>query len=209
MRRLLGILALALLVGSVPALATIEGSPHDLSSWDTGGAATGEVCIFCHTPHNANTNEPLWNHSLSGTASFTIYTSATMNATETSFANNSISGLCMSCHDGATAITAVTNASRTTITAGGTTTGNAALGTTLSDDHPVGITYGVGPSNGGMVDATTAQGNGIVLFGTGNDQVECSSCHDVHEWGTAAAGDRPFLIVSNNSSDLCQACHGK
>ena len=207
MRRLLGIMALALLVGSVPALATIVGSPHDLSSWDTGGTTTGEVCIFCHTPHNANTNEPLWNHSLSATTSFTIYTSSTMNALETAFANNSISGLCMSCHDGATAITAVTNSSRTNITAGGAMTSNAALGTNLSDDHPVGITYGV--DGGGMVAAATAQENGIVLFGGSNDQVECSSCHDVHEWGTTAAGDRPFLIVSNNSSDLCQACHGK
>ena len=59
---------------------TIVGSAHDFSddSWNT----SGQICLVCHTPHNADvavSNAPLWNHETTQ-ATFTPYTSATMNA---------------------------------------------------------------------------------------------------------------------------------
>ena len=44
---------------------TIVGSDHDLSS--KVGNVDSQVCIFCHTPHNAPSaaGRPLWNHAAS------------------------------------------------------------------------------------------------------------------------------------------------
>src|SRR4030042_6518050 len=60
------------------AQAGITGSPHDFSS---NGWSGGQICIVCHTPHNAsgNTIAPLWNHETTG-ANFQIYQSSTLNA---------------------------------------------------------------------------------------------------------------------------------
>ena len=51
---------------------TQDSNPHNFASTSTGIKAVTEkrVCIFCHTPHNAETDEalingPLWNHTLS------------------------------------------------------------------------------------------------------------------------------------------------
>ena len=42
------------------------------------------------------------------------------------------------------------------------------------------------------------------LFGAGGDQVECASCHDVHD-----DTNEPFLIESNAGSAICVDCHNK
>ncbi len=52
----------------------IAGSAHDFSgeAWN----AAGEICIPCHTPHNADitaANAPLWNHELTA-ATYYFYT---------------------------------------------------------------------------------------------------------------------------------------
>ena len=57
--------ALLLISGSAFA-AGIGTSKHDLSvtgdSSDYGVAAGTQVCVYCHTPHNAgSTDAPLWN----------------------------------------------------------------------------------------------------------------------------------------------------
>jgi predicted CXXCH cytochrome family protein len=85
----------------------------------------------------------------------------------------------------------------------------ADVGINLSDDHPISISY-VGTA-GGLVDEGTTSGlagGGTIaqdlLFGLSN-QVECGSCHDVHN-----AYSQPNLLVkSNTDSALCQTCHAK
>ena len=81
---------------------TIVGSAHDFSddSWNT----TGQICLVCHTPHNADVtiaNAPLWNHE-STVATYQTYTSATMDATTGQ--PDASSKLCLSCHDGTVAV---------------------------------------------------------------------------------------------------------
>lgn len=80
-------------------------------------SATGQadqVCVFCHTPHNAAPALPLWNKVLGNENSYRLYTSS---ATLTSVAKaakitaNSESLLCLSCHDGKTAINVLHNSS--------------------------------------------------------------------------------------------------
>lgn len=71
----------------------------------------GEVCVYCHTPHGANSNVtlPLWNRTLRATT-YTTYASlgtSSMTQPVTQPGPNSIA--CLSCHDGQTAIDSVIN----------------------------------------------------------------------------------------------------
>ena len=186
-----------------PVWADIVGTAHDFSSknWNP----TGEICVVCHTPHNADTtvtNAPLWNHEVT-TATFTPYTSATLDATTGQ--PNGVSKLCLSCHDGTVAIDNF----------GGTTngthfiSGGEKLGTDLSNDHPVSFTYdtALSTTDGELFDPAT-QPSG--LGGTISDdllvggKVECASCHDVH--GTP---NDHLLLIDNSGSALCLTCHDK
>ena len=182
----------------------ISGSAHDFSSesWNT----TGQICIVCHTTHNSDVtvaNAPLWNHE-STVATFTPYSSATMHATTGD--PDASSKLCLSCHDGTVA---VDNFGGQT---GGThfLTGNTLISTDLNDDHPVSFTYdqALASADGGLHDPTTTMSG---LGGTINDdlliggQVQCASCHDVHN----GSGVARLLRISNAASALCLTCHNK
>ena len=192
----------------------IVGSKHDFSA--LAGVPNQQICIACHTPHNAATlaGAPLWNHTLS-TATYTAYTSSTMNAA--TGAPGSTSKLCLSCHDGTVAVNSFGGASGV---AGSPITGSANLGTNLSDDHPIGIDYtpAVVTADGALWDpatktvtvgegAKTKNGtiNAIMLF---SSKVECASCHDVHNTFTADAGAK-LVRVTTKSSQLCLTCHDK
>ncbi len=195
MKRVLGILTICMLVASV-ASAAITGSKHDFSSlgWNGGG----EICAPCHTPHNANgaTGAPLWNHSES-TATFTLYSSTTLDATVAAPAG--VSKLCLSCHDGTVALDSFGGATGST-----NISGTALVGTDLSNDHPVSFTYNtaLATTDGGLKDpATDSTVNGLLFSG----KMECASCHDVHNGASLAS----LLRISNASSALCLTCHVK
>lgn len=71
---------------------------------------TDQICIFCHTPHHAQPAQPLWN-KVNPTQSFRMYTSS---STLSSVAKEATqpgpeSLLCLSCHDGRTAINVLHN----------------------------------------------------------------------------------------------------
>ena len=59
--------AALMLLGSVANAQDILNSKHDLGGAIAGG--TDEVCVFCHTPHGANTSAsaPLWNKGVTTT----------------------------------------------------------------------------------------------------------------------------------------------
>ena len=125
---------------------------------------------------------------------------------------------CLSCHDGTIAINSLNNLPGPESAGNYGSPGGSALdgsgrltsasdsyvGTDLSDDHPVGITYDASQDPTGFVAKT------------GNDQlypdlllsedlyVECSSCHNPHDnqYGS-------FLVESNANSNLCMRCHTK
>ena len=77
---------------------------------------TTQVCIFCHTPHNASPAVPLWNKNYYApdAAGYRLYTSSTTLSNtvkhNSSIGPNSPSMLCLSCHDGKTAINVLHNA---------------------------------------------------------------------------------------------------
>ena len=189
---------------------TIVGSKHDFSgkTWNT--SVGSQICIVCHTPHNAVTiaEAPLWNHGLTASI-FALYTSTistTFNATPGQ--PDGTSKLCLSCHDGTVAVD--NYGGRTT----GTffVSGKDSLGINLSNDHPVSFTYDaalVTADGGGLRATTFASGIGggtiaeKMLFG---GKMQCASCHDVHNTSSVPVG---LLVKSNAASALCLTCHIK
>lgn len=185
--------------------AVISGSAHDFSSF---GWSNGEICLPCHTPHNAKgaatTAGPLWNH-VATAATYTVYTSPTLDAAALGQPAG-VSKACLSCHDGTIALEAFG-----TVTAGAVfVTGTANLGTDLSNDHPISFTYdaALATADGGLHDpATTNSGLGgtiaaDLLFA---GSLQCASCHDVHN----SYGLANLLVVTNAGSALCLTCHNK
>jgi predicted CXXCH cytochrome family protein len=192
-----------------PAFAVITGSAHDFKSrsWNT----TGEICIVCHTPHSANsTLIPLWNHATTA-ATFTLYSSPSLNATVAQ--PDGSSKACLSCHDGTVAYNYFGSVAPVTPKFIGPTR-RVYIGTDLSNDHPVSFTYnaGLATADGGLYDptiATTFDGKTIDAAMLINHKLECVSCHDVHRNKGASAGTENLLLVDNAGSALCLTCHNK
>ena len=183
--------ATAIFSGMAAGQSTIVGSDHDFS----GSFGGGQICVPCHTPHDAypyaaNTvDRVLWNHQET-TQSFTMYVTLAGN----SGTPDGSSLLCLSCHDG---VTAMDNYGGNT-GGGAIMTGGAVKGTDLTDDHPIGIQY---PAANPSYNAVPL--NGLPLFNDGTiDRVECASCHNPH-----GAGYGNFLRDNLNGSQLCLDCH--
>jgi predicted CXXCH cytochrome family protein len=99
---------------------SIVNSKHDFSATSSGtsfggetfllenGLPVEEICVFCHTPHNAAApGAYLWNRTNSAATSYTMYDSATLtNAVRTNMgtAPTGLTLMCMSCHDGISSI---------------------------------------------------------------------------------------------------------
>lgn len=203
--------------GAAAMAGTIVGSPHDFS---TTGWAGGQICIACHTPHNANTSvtdAPLWNHAVT-TKTYTLYSSPTLNATTGQPVG--VSKLCLSCHDGTVAVDSFGGGTGSTFMSGGPAVG--AGPSDLSNDHPISVTYNTALAtlDGALFDPSTK----TVTIGSGtqtktgtiaatmlySNQIQCASCHDVHNTFTVGGvnGD-PLLRVSKAGSTLCLTCHNK
>ncbi len=199
------------------ALADITQSHHDFSgsAW-----ANNEICLPCHTPHNASVdvpNSPLWNHQLT-TSVFQVYQSSTMESIPGQPGGHS--KLCLSCHDGTVALE-----NHSGNTGGVLYISVGLIGTELKDDHPISITYNsaLATADGELYDpATTPSGLGgtIAQDLLQDGKVECSTCHDVHvsrntdgclgchfvHGGTTRTLS---LRVDNTNSALCFTCHKK
>lgn len=207
------VLAVGMMAGSAYA-GTINGSAHDFSNIN----ADGQICVNCHTPHNADTataEAPLWNHDVTQ-ATFTLYSSPTMNSTPGQ--PTGASKLCLSCHDGTVAVDSFGGRVGTDFIG---PADNAYIGTDLSDDHPISITYDAAlavsdPSlnNPDTTQVTVGQGGDKTNTGSvtalmlPNSVVQCSSCHDVHN-NFVPAGEGSLLVVTKTNSDLCFTCHNK
>ena len=107
--------------GDLPSKASNIGSivntRHNLTQSFLGASAIimdmarnnyGEVCVYCHTPHAANTTIalPLWNRTNKLTT-YNTYNSSTITQPVSQPGPNSLS--CLSCHDGTVAIDSIIN----------------------------------------------------------------------------------------------------
>ncbi len=149
--------------------AGIVNTKHNLSVTNTAGTikATSEteVCVFCHTPHEAQAvGKPLWNRSMP-VSNYTMYDSNYLRrqnypavALDLGVSNDTpgaLSRQCLSCHDGTVAIGTVSKLRsgnyNATIDMSGTNAGKMPastpdgtiplFGTDLSAHHPVAIEY--------------------------------------------------------------------
>lgn len=206
---------LAILSGVIYASAansgTIQGSTHDFSNRTWSG---GEICVVCHTPHNAALvpDAPLWNHELT-TATHDVYISPTFDGSATITQPAGSSLLCLSCHDGTVALDSFGGATGSVFIGG-----QYNLGTDLTNDHPISFVYdsALVTADGGLHEpsaVTVTIGSGedtktgtiqeVMLF---NDQLQCASCHDVHNKFTV---DEKLLKITTAGSELCLKCHDK
>ena len=183
--------------GSYPSVSVVN-TPHNLNNYPGVSIPGNQVCLPCHTPHNAlksGDENVLWNHKET-TETFTMYKAgATLEGT---------SKMCLSCHDGVTAID-----SYGTTTGSVVITGSAKLGKDLSNDHPIGIQYPTAQPAEYKDPSTFApginNGPGVQLVTiSGADRVECTSCHTAHNNGLGN-----FLRVPIQESFLCLQCHIK
>lgn len=82
-------------------------------------------------------------------------------------------------------------------------------------DHPISIDYDEAYSApGGSTRLKSRALTGLPFYGSGNNKLECTTCHDPHVnyVNVATGGDvryKPFLVRSNASSGLCFSCHIK
>jgi len=212
------LMAAGLFSGTASA-GTIVGTAHDLSG---NGYSGGEICVVCHTPHNSDTSvsdAPLWNHAITA-ETFVMYSSGTLDAIIDGQPTGT-SKLCLSCHDGVTAIDSfggnvgtvvMTNAQKA-----------VGIGGDMTNDHPISITYDAALSttdpaihNPDTTNVTIGAGGDKTRSGTVTDmmlsggKVQCTSCHDVHNnFVGPGTNDQPFLKVSKAGSAICLTCHNK
>lgn len=217
MALLLGVTSVAL--AQFPNGTVVAETLHNLRQ-SVGGPMDhedlGEICVYCHTPHQASTTAPLWNRA-DPAGPFTMYSSTSLDM-PIAGSPQGASLACLSCHDGTIGVDEVLNYPSgfdpTTVTpglatiagcegchaggAGGFNFDNTNLGQDLSNDHPISITYSPAlDPNFNAAGAVT--GAGVPLP---DGDVECSSCHNPHsaEWPS-------FLRLSNDNSALCLTCH--
>jgi predicted CXXCH cytochrome family protein len=204
--------ALLLLAARSCLAGTLAGSAHDFTLYNWSG---GQLCVACHHPQNTNTSvtvAPQWNHTLSA-QSYATYSSPTLKARVGQPGMRS--KLCLSCHDGTVAVDSFGGA-------GGAQYIRSAnsIGIALRDDHPIGFVYDTALANlnGTLFDPSSRSvtiGSGgmtqtgsvasLMLFDGG--QLECSSCHDVHNQYTS--GTTGLMKVDSAGSAICMVCHNK
>lgn len=164
-----------LLAGFSVQAQGVVNSQHDLTTTAGGSqggtTATDQVCVFCHTPHGADTTAPapLWNKVLTPDGGrFTRYSTLNTPSFDSQEAPvGSVSLACLSCHDGTQAMDVVLNKPGSGGYVGtgdpidgtiGIMTGEPVpmLSEDLSNDHPISMQYA-----GGGVSATSQPDDGV------------------------------------------------
>ena len=176
---------------------------------------TDQICIFCHTPHSATPDSPLWSRPDPATSTFPIYgnplviagsrgsnpsgqTSRSQYNTADLYPNGA-SRMCLSCHDGVTAI-GLLNDSTTINMLGATTLNGYNSAINLETSHPISFVYVAGV----VADLEAYYGPGSYILPStadaidtpldGQSRMQCTTCHDPHEDTT-------------DYNAVCDACH--
>ena len=196
------VLAVCLLITrGAMATGNVADSLHNLSVTGPGqfkSQTEDRICIFCHTPHFAAPDAPMWNRRSTG------YTNYRSSSTDAAIGKpDGSSALCLSCHDGTIALGDMlsgdrgqrgrANDMRSTFL-----TGRSNLGPDLSNDHPVAIVY----DEGLLTTDPDLVSPGSVDLPLDDGEIQCSSCHDAHSDVIP-----PFLHRTTLNGELCTTCH--
>jgi len=231
-KKLLQLLILSLIsLAALGASAGVVDTKHNLAHWSPyafRAVTEDRVCVFCHTPHNASPAGPLWSHALTEAGvTFKKYSSPTLQIlvdptarSESGYDTSTITGatkLCLGCHDGLTALGAITTGGGSItiemdtgkdVITGSSSYKEDASNVNIQNKHPVSFIY-----NTAVKDAINAQKQyaGANTYGfpganenetSKNDEVqkmldaargrvECTICHDPHE--NKASNNRDLL----------------
>lgn len=221
-------------VGELGENGGINSNPHNLSSLsgNTKKALTEtQICIFCHTPHGARPQTTLWsrpNPDLMGSfPTFTepgsvqdpsgilginngaiVGTTLYGNNTSPNEYPNGASKLCLSCHDGVTAMGILANGDEIDMAGTGT-----ALGINLAVSHPISFVY-----NSTVQTYLNTLGKTDVYkwpttaYLDGASRVQCTICHQPHQDTKTATYILPFWRGAGTNdvteyNAICNACH--
>ncbi len=161
MRKLLKLAVVAVLAVPLAASAagTIAASRHNLGNTNSFAAqfrasTISEICVFCHTPHNAVTTQLLWNRNSNTTAGWAAGNVTSQGTTlPASGALGAATKNCLSCHDGTQSLGNVRNygaspavfaMTGSDVNASGFLNNNTyrvGIGGDLNQNHPVSIPY--------------------------------------------------------------------
>ena len=238
-------LALVVLAPAAYAQTTsvIAGGPHDLTAGsalqNTNASIAGQTCVFCHTPHGGINSIPLWNRSNPTGATYQLYESSTSDATTTNGAvASSVSGACLSCHDGTMAMDVLRNVNglafgpAVAFTRQGTAKANYGAGTAgsnnvmsgglpflgsdLRNDHPVTIVYETARAAKTAEFVTQTGGAGAPITVGATNPVPLFGSSPTTATIECASCHNPhnnslgnFLRKSNSGSAICLSCHIK
>jgi len=199
-------IVLCVLPGRPAGAATgIGNTKHNLSKSGPGAVTStteDRICVFCHTPHNASPATPLWNKDIEGVnyAAYPLYTSTTMVSQPSLAGPTGSSRLCLSCHDGTSAL-GVVLLPKTEIPMTGTPMSSRSnFGTSLASHHPISFSYSDAQSIPNPELAPEPPANKLIFYA--NDIIQCNTCHDPHD-----NTNKKFLAESNENSGLCILCH--
>lgn len=199
--------------------AGIANTKHNLSVSGPGtikAISETEICVFCHTPHGASTELPLWNHQMS-VQSYTLPSVATgwANLQTTVQQPDKDSRLCLSCHDGTVALGALVNipgpGSSGTISMQGTTAGRMPataygfIGTNLSGSHPVSIAVNdqlIAKKNS----CTTGSGSYLLQYPPPGDPVKLRATGNTYS-GQPGRTVTTLAGFIYNEGVQCTSCH--
>lgn len=211
----------------------INTNPHNLSSLSGNDAYKAvaqappgketQICIFCHTPHGARPQTTLWSRpDPTNMGSFPIRTGLfidddpdIVNVTRYSESYsassdypNGTSKLCLSCHDGVTAMGILANGNEIDMTLSTLSGRSSAID--LSFSHPISFVY-----NDTVVGYLETQSPGSYIFPGANSAyletrdgktwVQCTTCHQPHQ-DTMATNGLPFWRAADYDT-VCLACH--
>ena len=170
---------------------------------------------------------PLWNHELTGNfASYTMYQNGPGAPTIGKKASQAIQNgmtpggsslLCLSCHDGSVAVNSYGNSfqlSESRSGGGATIYQQYQIGKDnyLGNHHPIGFNYDAVQAVDTEIRSADSAALGTAgtvrdhLLGVGNTQMECGTCHSVHNKGNSG---EHLLWRSDINSNLCLTCHDK
>jgi hypothetical protein len=217
--------ALSLLLAGA-AVATVVSSNHDIR-FKNNNVGTKQVCVFCHHPHRGAspvTSTLLWNMNDFNVTSWTTYASAGMDATD--FGDTlgtsgpaAFSYLCLACHDGSVGGDAdlISDPLDGTGGDGFSITGQANLGTTLADDHPVDFDYTAAQAGDvtGALKAPDTTNDWVLAtdatYPLFDNTMQCATCHNVHN-GTDSETDNAIQFMRGSTdvisdSKICRDCH--
>ena len=196
----------------------IAGSPHDLSGTTTGAVGSddnGEVCVYCHTPHAANSEfdgAPLWNKAATaGTVTYRMYgaTAAdtqgtTISGTLVGDATGNLSSpslACLSCHDGVSAIDSIVNAP-------GSGMGSLSAGGTLITAIATPFGGNIGDGDNAVADVDMANDHPVsVAYTAGKASLRATGDTLATASGTAWVGATLVSDLLRNGLVECSSCH--